>query len=190
MAEPALDQKLDILFRQIRNACFSKLSVYSSRSDLSVSEIERKALPFSRWMGIILISSVGLRITLKIHFKAAGVKTFAASIYGLKAEELTISQVGEFIKECCNLVAGAVKKSLESQGFSLGISLPILTRGLDEIFFPPPDEAVLYSDQWTVSVVDGAFNCSATVELSEVSVLQNLKEQGISNECDGSVEFL
>jgi len=70
----------------------------------------------------------------------------ASRPYGEDPSAVTPEQGADFMKELCNLVSGALKRVFSGAGIQAGISLPLLTRGFDEIFFPMANEITVLED--------------------------------------------
>ena len=87
------------------------------------------------WMCMILIAGQGIRVNFKVHFSCRDIGVVIHKVYGKPIQEITEEFRKDYVREYCNLVAGGIKKKLEECEISAGISLPIITRGFDEIFF-------------------------------------------------------
>ena len=93
---------------------------------------DRKLIIF---LSLIFVSSHAVKMSFQAKFTFEKCKPLVAMAFEKKTEEVTREQMEDFVKEFCNLTAGALKKNLENEGFSSLISLPLLTRGQDEVFF-------------------------------------------------------
>lgn len=145
----------------------------------------------AHWMSLILISGRALRVTLKAHFMSADAKVLACEVYGKKPEEIEVAQASDFIKEFSNLSGGALKKAMEGDDSPLGISLPLVMRGADEIFFPMAGQDVAFIDRWKIYNAHTSIICSAIVEIYDFAALQaiptNIDDMDSS---DDGIEFL
>ena len=79
------------------------------------------------WMSLILISGSIGRITFKVFYYSHEIATIAANALQKDSSQISTEQSGDFVKEFCNLTAGAIKKIFEENGFRVGISLPLIT---------------------------------------------------------------
>lgn len=141
----------------------------------------------SHWMTLVLISSSSLSVTFKAHFKSRVALSMAAASRGESADSLTIGQGLDFFKEFCNMIAGGLKHSLSSAGVAVGISLPVMTRGYDEVnarFLMTPSS---HYQAWECAVGEGTVTFSAVVEILGDLDLNKLQEE--VSQSDGEVEF-
>lgn len=155
--------------------------------EASILEHREEGPVKSHWMTLILISSSSLSVTFKAHFKSRVAINMAAASRGESAENLTIGQGLDFFKEFCNMIAGGLKHSLSSAGVAVGISLPVMTRGYDEVnakFLMTP--ASHYA-AWDCSLGEGTVTFSTVVEI--LGDLDLTSMQGDASQSDGEVEF-
>ncbi len=141
----------------------------------------------SHWMTLILISSSSLSVTFKAHFKSREALRMAAASRAENVDTLTIGQGLDFFKEFCNMIAGGLKHSLSSAGVPVGISLPVMTRGYDEVnarFLMTPSS---HYQAWECAVGEGTVTFSAVVEIFGDLDLTKLQEE--ASQSDGEVEF-
>lgn len=191
MDQKALIQSLNQL---VRSASLARIQAVAKAPDFRVEELQSKNKVLAHWMALILISGKSLRLTFKTHFMSADAKQLASKSYGKKPDELKLAQASDFIAEFCNLTAGKIKKTLEDQNISTGISLPLLTRGFDELFFPNEDAKTTFKDQWALTTPNEPtqMSCSVLLQVYDFATLEKLKLSGDSAAIkdDGGVEFL
>ncbi len=136
------------------------------------------------WMAVILIGGRSIRGVFKCYFD---VNTWKQKQGVVTDEERKIS---DFMKEFCNLVAGGLQQILGDKEMAVGISLPIVTRGFDEVFEKLPNEGDYY-DLWNVANKELDLTCSLSLSslrgASVLSMIENLEECA---DDDGEVDFL
>jgi hypothetical protein len=153
------------LTRMVRQVTREKLAVYSGLSEVRIEDCEKSLPVFKHWLGLILVSGAALKLTVKVHYRTAEARTLAAQSFRKSPGEITPAQAADFIKEYCNLVGGHVKRELERASVDAGISLPLVTRGFDELFFPPPDNARSFERHWRLVAgeADLVISCLAMI---------------------------
>ena len=141
----------------VRHAAEERMLVYSRRDDFKLTEMpadQREGNVLGNWMSLILMGGETARMTLKLHFAYKEIKALAYPIYGAETpEHVSDAQATDFVKELCNLIAGYLVQIFEANGISLGISLPLCTRGLYEVFAdytPTTKPLIRYSDLWVL----------------------------------------
>jgi CheY-specific phosphatase CheX len=164
----------DKLIKLIRNISLARLVHQGQIENLEIGEIERKLQVYSHWMSIILISGPGAKITFKTHFKTQAAKVLASRVYKVPPESMGLPQAIDFMREFCNLTAGGIKASLLQHNLKLALSLPIITRGFDEIFFGNIVAENSLSDCWTLKNADFDVVCTSTIEFFETADLSQI----------------
>lgn len=179
----------------IRNAVKSRFVVHSRIDDskLHLESYKANDVVLGHWMSLILVSGKAAKITFKIHFAEKSAKFFAAHAIMAEQAKITTGQAHDFIKEFCNLSAGFLKRQFEEKGENFGISLPLVTRGFDEIFFPRKDDKTRFSDIWTIGDGQASLTCSYFLEVfspEQFSAIPfEILQPGAAAD-DGEVEFL
>jgi hypothetical protein len=175
----------------IRHSSQERIRLHSRHDDFNVVELNEAYTPgqiLGNWMAMILVSGESIRITYKIHFDYNSVKNMAYPIYGKSsADLLSDQQAVDFMKELCNLTAGQLVKIFEDNDLSIGISLPLCTRGFYELFadYKETEHPVIkYSDTWNLQYGGGQLVGSAIVEILDVSGLNKLLSYEIPDELD------
>ena len=140
------------------------------------------------WMSFILLSGEALRIVFKVHYATADASFFASRAYGIEQNVCSKPRALDFVKEFCNVTAGALKASLENYGLKLGVSLPSTTRGFDEIFFRRNQNA--QSDIWIVECDEAKFTCSIDFEILDSALSFNEPTGGAATTESGNLDFL
>ncbi len=135
-------------------------------------------------MVIILISGGALRQTFKVFFDLSHAKVLLKKIYKTEVknpDELTC----DFFKEIANLTAGQMRNLFEKSGFQCEISLPILLRAYDELFFNSKEDVNSKTSYWQIKNKEVTLYCSSTVELFEKSKNRSF----LSEDEDGNIDF-
>lgn len=153
------------LIEHQKRSSLKLIRTFSRRVDIQLSSVEKDHLVYGHWMAFILVSSPQVRVTFKAHFMLETAKSLAARIYGITSRPLTLREGTDFFREYCNLVAGDVKIALVHNKVDAAASLPILSRGFDEIFFPHPPNSIRAA--WKFISPDFKFYCSTQVEKLE-----------------------
>lgn len=179
----------------IRECALRRMKSHSSSSGVEIAEIgpNYKRTVHGNWMGLILISGADLRVTFKVHFDIKNVRVIIGNLLGSEPQTISSGLALDFIKEFCNLTAGYIKQILEEaiDPVITGISLPIVTKGFDDLFYKE-SSADEISEIWKI-VIDGIvlyctphINIFTTDKLSKVSMPQ----VETATEDDGDIDFL
>jgi CheY-specific phosphatase CheX len=177
-----------------REAAQKRMVSHACSSEASISEtIEGYARRVhGNWMAIILVSGKDLRITFKVHFNIKDVKKILEVSFAKPYSEIEDDLATDFVKEFCNLTAGYIKQIFEKYELKSGISLPIVTRGFDDIFYKPtnPDEI---ADLWKLDVAGVSLLCTPHFNIFNSSNIPtfNLDDSFDDDvEDDGDIDFL
>ncbi|MFE8071141.1 hypothetical protein QQM79_08780 [Marinobacteraceae bacterium S3BR75-40.1] len=189
----------DKLRALVRHAAEERARVYSRRDDLQLAEMpkaHREGNVLGNWMSLILLGGETIRMTLKLHFAYKDVKAIAHPIYGAATPgDMSDTQATDFVKELCNLIGGYLVQIFEKNELSLGISLPLCTRGLYEVFAdytPASQPLIRYSDCWRLEVDGVHFPGTVLIEIMDVegaSKLLNYEPTEESEEDDDDEGF-
>ncbi len=176
----------------IRKSAQSIFCYYVGSKNCTEESVDGDLSVYGHWMSLILVVGEAIRITFKAHFMEEDARRFVAQVTGVPFDDVKGAQAIDYIKEYCNLVAGILKKGLLSQGAACGISLPMVTRGFDEVFFPKADGVRAFSACWKFKSEHGEIVCSTLFEVQEASKLENLNFDEVStkHEDNGDIEFL
>lgn len=186
----------------VRHAAQSRACVHTRQSEFVLTGIEdqyQTGQILGNWMSLILITGDAIKITLKLHFSHQDIKKIVYPIYGAESPAMISDQQSmDFVKELSNLTAGYLEQIFEETGISLGISLPLGTRGFYEIFadYTPSSSPILkFSDLWCIKHSDIKISGSVMIEISDVNAVTNILsyEEGAETEEDdeeGEFDFL
>ena len=192
------DYNLSFVSDLCREISLKRIKRHSFIDIITKGERERSIDPDeeSHWISVIFLKSSELRFSFKAQFVTDDARQFAANAYGedLAKEGLSQRLIDEFIKEFCNLMGGGVKEHFEKSGLVTQISLPLLTRGRDDVFFCPdhPEQyEELFLDTWELKLGDKSIICQAIFEVYNKESLSKICNNVIDldSEDDDHVEF-
>lgn len=116
----------DIIFEQVK-AYFLNSSLESLSTD------DHKEIFFYSRLSLILVANADFRLLIKVHCNESDVRTLAKEALQY-VEQGRDDGLTDFIKELTNLLGGALKRTLEVSRIQIGLSLPLMIRGFDELF--------------------------------------------------------
>ena len=175
---------------------------HSVSEGLKIGNIREKddGTEISQWLSLIFIKSSGLKISFKSKYHVENIKHFAASALLDSVKNLTKNKIDDFTKEFCNLTAGGIKEHLEKIVGKSNISLPLLTRWDDNVFFLPnvldDRNSFSFHDSWEIyldSNKNRFIQCYLSVEVSDENEVKALMEEMHYTEEvaeDGEIDFL
>ena len=148
----------------VRYASVSRLKVQSGSEDIEIMDMDSGFKPGKILAGnmvFILASGDAIRITFKIHFNTKVAKDLAFKIFGgTSSDSISNIKAIDYFKEYSNLVAGSVVAFLAEAEVDLGISLPLRTRGIYEIFSDYTEKqnpVLIFNDFWLLRVNGSEF---------------------------------
>ena len=159
------------------------------------SELESSKSAIGQWLSLIFVSSSAVKMSFKTYYYTADANYFTSKALGLDSvDEISKDQVDDFIKEFCNLVAGAIKESLELGGTKSLISLPLVTRGQDYVFFEirkTDENPQVLTDIWDLTLNDHTITCRIVFEVWDKEAMNkiDLLAFGAEDEDDGDIDF-
>lgn len=163
-----LKSEVEKLFTLMHNTSLVQFNNYCAANDFQKYSIDTKQTKLhAHWISFILVASKPLKITLKTHYAIEDIKSLVAKTLCKEKADINDDQVTDFMKEFCNLCAGNVKKQLLKH-VEMGISLPLIARGFDEIFMPAEKEN-LFKDYWKLQSQSFGITvvCSADLEIMD-----------------------
>ena len=147
----------------------------------------------------IIIESEDLVFTFRIHYQVDDAKEFAASKASLKNKTISTFLCHDFIREYCNLTAGAVKIWLQSnysamnESGDLTVNLPNQKPALAEQVPTRLDEVQEIYDRWHFILGSSRVLCSWQVDIHDWTGVTNLLLNAVSlddQDDAGELEFL
>tara|TARA_Y100001970_G_C14193537_1_gene836774 strand:+ start:997 stop:1578 length:582 start_codon:yes stop_codon:yes gene_type:complete len=145
-------------------------------------------------LSLVFLTSIGIKLNFKTHFTLEEARLFAMRGLGCKSkDEISRDMIEDFMKEYCNLFAGAIKSSFENKGFNSSISLPFLTRARDQIFFnqhPKTDEGeFVFEDAWEILMDGSVIRNQILIEIYDSDVLSKVVEKTDADDSGSSFFF-
>lgn len=180
------DAVVSDLFKIIEDSSVKCLKQISGMSEISLVQISKIPIIHAHWMVIILMFGEALRLTFKVHFSSDSAGFFAANTFRTSKDQISSIRRLDFFKEYSNLAGGRIKQILQESGIRAAVSLPVLARGFDELFFPKPQNSELRA--WQLAISGESVTCSAYLELFD-KITINTKANDELKE-DGEVDFL
>ncbi len=173
----------------------SILRTFGSVTELRTSEPLSHSLVFGHRMSLIMVSNAAIRVTFSAHFNEEETQELLRLRLKNQAGTFPTEQVLDYFKEYCNVVAGALKVDLKNAGLETGISLPLATRGFDELFFPPVDSHHVFAHHWAIHHPFGSFHCTVRYQILNPSEFQKipvdaLKPKEVDEDSAGEMELL
>lgn len=191
------DFKEDVqsLINLCRELSLTRLKGHIGTNDLVERECHKTNLDdLGESLSLVFLTSIGIKLNFKTHFSLSNAGPFAAKGLGLRTDEtLSKELIEDFMKEYCNLFAGAIKKSFENKGFDSSISLPFLARGKDRVFFEKTsigdEKEYIFQDTWEILLNDHFIRNQVLIEIYDSDILAKVVEEGLNDEGDGSFFF-
>lgn len=185
------EQGMNKLKELVQSIAMDRLKVLGRWDALQTEPLPDMTRVHGHWMAMALTAGPQLRVTFKVHFMADQGAKLAQKALGVEWDKIAFRNTSDFMREYCNMTLGLIKKVLQDHGFRSGISLPFLTRGFDEVFFPESSGVISSRSYWKVQFEEENVVCSAHIELFDseldLSGLPNALEQ---QQDVGDVEFL
>jgi CheY-specific phosphatase CheX len=181
---------VEVIKEIVRNTSLMRMKQHAANEDIRMGPAKKDLPVFGHYMSLIMVAGEALKVTFRTHFSETDARNFAVRIYGKKPAELTHDQMHDYIKEFCNLTAGGIERALEKQGIYTGISLPLVTRGFDELFYPQADGVNSFEDHWTLLAANASLTCSLGLDVYDWNQVKALKAVDTQPEPHGEIEFL
>lgn len=182
------------IFSQLVDISKDRFQAYCQHGgDVTTEMVNNDYGLLAPWTSLILVSGNDYRITFKVHFPVINCKGLVAQS-GAESDDLQNElkikmQVFDYLKEFCNYYAGSLKRAFSDANVNMGISLPILTRGFDEVFFPRANFNSSFEVYWKMKNSIAEFKCSLFLEATNVEKLKSLSIKLDSSD-EGEIEFL
>jgi CheY-specific phosphatase CheX len=171
----------------IRETSRESLARFANVEQPQIEEIDSTIAVLGHWSALILISGTAVRVTFRVYFSTETAKKLASGAYKMSESLVNSDQAYDFMKEYCNLCAGRVKLLLLTNNLQVGISLPLVTRGFDQVFEEESKETFCTEDRWRLVISTGmAVMCSARIESKQPLSLP----KALVNAVEGEMESL
>ena len=182
------------LQKVIRQASADRLSDQAGGAQVTIdNSINPRTSILGHWLTVIIISGGKLKISFKCHFMTEAGSIHLARKTNRTPDDVEPSMVFDLLKEYCNLVGGSVKSSLGRENSRMGLSLPLLTRGFDEVLFADRVRRAgkrRHRDVWTLQLPYAKFVCSSEIQVVNWTNLEDLGTDKTQKSLEGEVDFL
>ena len=187
-------EKILNLQKIIRDVSSIKFSQQAKDVLVNVEKYENQdASMLNQWLTLILISGTKIKICFKSHFSNTSVISHLAHKFNNDKNKLSLDMGFDLLKEFCNLVGGGIKECLVSENRTMGLSLPLLTRGFDEVLFVDRmkrSNKKPFRDIWRLSTPHNTIICSSEIYVIDWSSLDEVDMPKTEQEDGGELEFL
>jgi hypothetical protein len=191
------DVAFSFLREFIRNAATTRLSSCVKDYQVEIREIgDDEDFSYDHWIAAIVISATTIRVNFRVHFTTKAAREFVAMNQVLKnATDPNISH--DFVREYCNLTAGAIKRGLDhvnSDGGGYIVNLPYQTPAFDNVTnLSKGVDRDLVKDCWAYRLNGQELICVTEIEVLDWRLIGGLTDVDMSSLIvtdDGLVEFL
>jgi hypothetical protein len=173
----------DNLSSQIQKLTETVLFNSSFKSKDSPKVINDKVV-ISKKVANILLGNNDFRLIIKIHYND---KVGSHLIGGTDA--MVAREVDDYFKEECNVLAGRLKKSFDENQINVGISIPLKTSGLDELFFDRKEmDKNALELSWEMSNDDNSLVVATFIEVIDYSSIDKIDFNSFSSKSDEDEE--
>lgn len=119
-------------------------------------------------ISLIMLWGESATIVLKTHYNLEVARKVASTAIGLQLAETSDEMVRAYMNEFNNLQGGFFRGILEEENLLIGMSLPFVARGSDELlYFNNRDDRYIYT-KWILKSSDGhEFKCSSEILLHD-----------------------
>lgn len=138
------------LKENIKSIVEKNISTISDEVKVNFKSYELEAdILFKKWMALILISNEHFRIVIKFHFSENDILILSKKYTSLQNEK-NKETILDFSKEITNQMGGVLKRVLEKNNITCGLSLPLVINSFDDIFsYKSPNSEYLIYKIWT-----------------------------------------
>lgn len=158
---------------QVKLASLDQFRIFTKSGEAELAPLDTSKLPYFQYLGHILVFGEDISINIKTHFMLE--EAFFMCRRALNGIDITTRQALDFSKEFCNLVGGRTKDMFEKCGVQLGLSLPFVIQGYNEIFYSN-DMSLRVQEAWQIALEDQQFGCSLTVAVKREDMLKPLAD--------------
>jgi hypothetical protein len=185
---------VDSLRQLLRDASAMQANQYFG--DPSVSMIDHPSehslgQVLTRYIAIVMLTSDELRIVFKVHFNPDPIRSFRRTRHCTESD-LSDKQLTDFMKELSNQIGGRICRIFDAHHLSMGMSIPLCTRGIYEIYAdyqPKSGTVTKFGDFWRLEGAFKSIYCSCYVELMSKMDLSDIKYSD-EHAQEGELDFL
>lgn len=153
----------------LREASSIQASQYFDGNAVTLCEPQdlRLGQVLKRYMAMVILNGADLRIVIKVHFDLEPIRAYRHARQAPESD-LADKKIIDFMKELSNQIGGRVCRAFDTHGTPVGMSVPLCTRGIYEIYadYAPKTGVVeKFGDFWRIDGAFGSIYCSCYVEL-------------------------
>ena len=156
------DRQLKDFIRHMSVASFKEVT----HLELKIEEIADFAHAACDWTALINLSGPQMKASFRVHFTTQTAQSLASCAFGNTPEEVTEPEAKDFMMELSNITSGRVKRALSLNEIMVGMSLPLVNKGLGSLDTESSAEWSLI-DHWTLNTPKGSVVCTVRMESSE-----------------------
>lgn len=188
----AMQQGRVALSEWIRTSCQGGFRQQFKSEAAHLGEVNLGCLPvIAPWQSVILLANSQMRITFKAFFYLGEVRHRLGQLKREKTETITERLGHDLMKEFCNLTGGSLKRNLAKVNVSVGLSLPLVTRGFDEVFVIPRKNTEFFKEMFKIEDDEGlSVGCVMEVEALDLQSFVNIPWHHEVQDESGEMEFL
>lgn len=132
------------------------LSYATKDPSVFVTDVETETYPvLGQWMSVILVMTPVMRMTLKFFYNGDQARRMTARTLRRDSREVNQALADDFMRELANTASGHVKRALERAKVVVGVSLPLVTSGFDNVFYDPSKATNSFSACWGLETDTG-----------------------------------
>lgn len=183
-------QGIQAIREMLRIASIKELTHHGKLNQIKIAEGSAQPAPiFAPRMALILMVSGEFRITIKVFYSHQYGLELMSQRRRVKIEEVQDAWIPDFMKELMNLTAGATKRSLGSVDVKMGLSLPLIMRGIDDIYeIAHADLQDL--DLWTLETNLGTLVYKTSIEIYDRPFVDAIRWSAPVETNEDDMEFL
>ncbi len=151
----------------------------------SVDDEYKKSPVKSQYVTYIMLYSEDLKIEFRIYYFTNEIQQLVSNTFRRKPEEITHALVHDSMKEFTNLVGATVKAHLQNSIQNIGLSLPLSTRGFDEVW---ESEKKSNEHYWAIKWSGGKIVLKAVLVFENINFFDSIFFE--NKEDDGEMEMM
>jgi|GEM_PF-4010298 len=145
---------------------------------------------FAHSMSVILLVTPPMKVTCRTFFDAEDVRALMAQALRRKEDAIGGGLVSDFMREYANMACGNLKRSLESMGLGVGLSLPFVTRGFDAVFDKATSGTSVHQAMFRARTPQARFVNRVDIEINDVVEFTKVNWDLGHTDQGGEMEFL
>ena len=183
---------VNVINEILRSKALETLKIRSKVDDIELGDVENKDdFLYGPMMAFLLIHGESFRVTFKVHYFLKTAKSLAAALLGRPSEEITVELTKDFMKEFCNIVGGEVRAAITRLNVRVGVTLPFIISGFDEVLFSDEISPSSSMDYWLLNWKSGFVVCSSVIDIRDPELLRGVEARNDNeNDTAGEIVFL